>query len=136
MIELLWKETKENYYRAMCDVAKLFAWLTSELLRLEEIRKETEESIYLQGYTVLWDGAADAPAILLFSNSLDRANQECLLKILQQPPGEFKEKYVACILSQEPDGVKEMKSEKEDNMSDSESEGSVEIEIENKDEET
>lgn len=136
MIELLWKETKENYYRAMCDVAKLFAWLTSELLRLEEIRKETEESIYLQGYTVLWDGAADAPAILLFSNSLDRANQECLLKILQQPPGEFKEKYVACILSQEPDSVKEMKSEKEDNMSDSESEGSVEIEIENKDEET
>ena len=136
MIELLWKETKENYYRAMCDVAKLFAWLTSELLRLEEIRKETEESIYLQGYTVLWDGAADAPAILLFSNSLDRANQECLLKILQQPPGEFKEKYIACILSQEPDSVKEMKSEKEDNMSDSESEGSVEIEIENKDEET
>ena len=136
MIELLWKETKENYYRAMCDVAKLFAWLTSELLRLEEIRKETEESIYLQGYTVLWDGAADAPAILLFSNSLDRANQECLLKILQQPPGEFNEKYVACILSQEPDSVKEVKSEKEDNMSDSESEGSVEIEIENKDEET
>ncbi len=136
MIELLWKETKENYYRAMCDVAKLFAWLTSELLRLEEIRKETEESIYLQGYTVLWDGAADAPAILLFSNSLDRANQECLLKILQQPPGEFKEKYVACILSQEPDSVNEVKSEKEDNMSDSESEGGVEIEIENKDEET
>ncbi len=136
MIELLWKETKENYYRAMCDVAKLFAWLTSELLRLEETRKETEESIYLQGYTVIWDGAADAPAILLFSNSLDRANQECLLKILQQPPGEFKEKYVACILSQEPDSVKEVKSEKEDNMSDSESEGSVEIEIENKDEET
>lgn len=136
MIELLWKETKENYYRAMCDVAKLFAWLTSELLRLEETRKETEESIYLQGYTVLWDDAADAPAILLFSNSLDRANQECLLKILQQPPGEFKEKYVACILSQEPDSVNEVKCEKEDNMSDSESEGGVEIEIENKDEET
>lgn len=136
MIELLWKETKENYYRAMCDVAKLFAWLTSELLRLEETRKETEESIYLQGYTVIWDGAADAPAILLFSNSLDRDNQECLLKILQQPPGEFKEKYVACILSQEPESVKEVKSEKEDNMSDSESEGSVEIEVEIKDEET
>ena len=136
MIELLWKETKENYYRAMCDVAKLFAWLTSELLRLEETCKETEESIYLQGYTVIWDGAADAPAILLFSNTLDRANQESLLKILQQPPGEFKEKYVACILSQEPESVKEVKSEKEDIMSDSESEGSVEIEIENKDEET
>lgn len=136
MIELLWKETKENYYRAMCDVAKLFAWLTSELLRLEETRKETEESIYLQGYTVIWDGAADAPAILLFSNSLDKANQECLLKILQQPPGEFKEKYVACILSQEPESVKEVKSEKEDIMSDSESEGSVEIEVEIKDEET
>lgn len=136
MIELLWKETKENYYRAMCDVAKLFAWLTSELLRLEETRKETEESIYLQGYTVIWDGAADAPAILLFSNSLDKANQERLLKILQQPPGEFKEKYVACILSQEPESVKEVKSEKEDNMSDSESEGSVEIEVEIKDEET
>lgn len=136
MIELLWEESKENYYRAMNDVATLFAWLTATLLEYEKNKKEGEESIYLQGYTVIWDSTTDVPAVLVLSNSADVANQERLLKILQQPPGEFRGKYVPCILSQEPESVKEMKCEKEDNMSDSESEGSVEIEIENKDEET
>ena len=136
MIELLWKDFNAEYYRAMNDVATLFAWLTATLLEYEKNKKENEESIYLQGYTVIWDSTTDVPAVLVLSNSADVANQERLLKILQQPPGEFRGKYVACILSQEPVSVNEVKCEKEDNMSDSESEGSVEIEIENKDEET
>lgn len=131
MIELLWKDTTNNYFKAMNDVAMLFAWLTSTLMTYEKERKENEETIYLQGYTVIWDGAADSPAILILSNSLDVPNQERLLKILQQPPGEFKGKYVACILSQEPESVKEKKPEKEE---DNESDDDIEIEIEEEEE--
>lgn len=128
MIELLWKDFNANCYRAMNDVATLFTWLTATLLDYEKNKKEGEESIYLQGYTVIWDGVADVPAVLILSNSTDVANQERLLKILQQPPGEFKGKYVACILSQEPESVKEIES-------DEGSSSSVEIEIEDDEDE-
>ena len=43
------------------------------------------------------------------------AEQE-ILKILQQPPPNYREKYIACIVNGEPEGVKEIENE---GMSDS-----------------
>lgn len=120
MIELLWKDSKPSYYQIMKEVADLFLWFSNTLL---EEWKNKKSAPFIQGYMVLWDVAKDTPAVLIYSNSEDKKNQEEILHILQQPPGEFEGKYVPCILSQEPEGVIERTTSE------------LEIEVEEEDEE-
>ena len=41
-------------------------------------------------------------------------SQKHLLELLQQPPNEYKEKYIACVYSEEPVCVEERKDEDEE----------------------
>lgn len=116
MIELSWKETTEEDYKRMMVVSNLLAWLTTTLAE-----DEANHSIKMNGYIVLCDSDGEFSTLIICEGE----SQKKLLKILQQPPEEYKEKYVACVLSKEPEPVKEKCEDDE-----SEDEGKVPVEIE------
>lgn len=105
MIELSWKEKADCEYVQLMSVSQLLAWLTTTLKEEKE-----HHSIKLNGYMVLCEENGTI-SILLISNG---DSQKQLLKILQQPPNEYKEKYIACVLSEEPQPVQEETEEDQD----------------------
>ena len=95
MIELLWQEKPFCDYKALLLVNNVLAWLAKTLAEHEEFH-----DIIINGYLVARDEQKISTLILC-----DIETQKRLLQILQQPPEEYKEKYVPCILSHEPDPV-------------------------------
>lgn len=106
MIELLWKNLSTNDKENMMYVTNLIAWLTTSLAQEKEYHK-----IVLSGYFTLIDKEGTFATLLV---CYGKENQNQLLKILQQPPDEYKEKYVACVPSEEPCPVKEEENKKSD----------------------
>lgn len=105
MIELSWKEKADCEYIQLMTVSQLLAWLTTTLNEEKE-----RHCIKLSGYMVLCEEDGKI-SILLITNG---ESQKQLLKILQQPPNEYKEKYIACVLSEEPQPVQEKTEEDQD----------------------
>lgn len=86
MIELLWNEINEEY-DAMFYMSKLMAWLATALI-------EHHKMYALNGVIVLRDKNDKVASLLICDENL----QENILQILQQPPGEYKGKYIAKIV--------------------------------------
>lgn len=106
MIELLWKGECTHWEGIAC-MSNLVAWLATALT----LEKE-KEKIRLQGYIVLYDDSKKSASALLFCND-DEESQKNILHILQQPPGEYKDKYIARVPCQEPEPVVEKKDDEE-----------------------
>lgn len=115
MIEVLWKNEKgDSLTQMMMKMTQLFSWLMKEI-------HENKYHINLKGYMILLDTEFVLSGLLLPG---DKESQNQLIKILQQPPGEFTEKYIARIPAEEPVVVDEIPKE-EIECSDSESESEV-----------
>lgn len=97
-----------NYHDDMVMISRIITWITTTLALEEEKR-----NLMLRGYIVLND--EDRISVLLICEG---EHEQRLLKMLQQPPGEYKDKYVACVLSEEPKVVEEKTEEKSESESD------------------
>lgn len=107
MIELIWTDNLCKRYDVMMSVSGLLAWLTATIAQTEEYH-----SLKFNGYMVAQD-KNDCSVLLICG---DLPSQKKLLKILQQPPNEYKEKYIARVPSQEPDPVHEEKEEPDNSL--------------------
>lgn len=98
MIELLWQGKDFCDFNAFVCVTGVLSWITQVLAENEE-----NHDIELNGFLVAKSEQKISTLILC-----DIDVQQRLLKILQQPPEQYKGKYIPCILSQEPESVQEI----------------------------
>ena len=105
MIELVWTDRDRvvDYDIMMC-ASSLLAWLAATIAQNKE-----NHDIDLNGYMIVKD-QVNGCSILVIPG--DPYSQKKLLYILQQPPEEYKDKYIARVPSEEPNPVHE-KTEKE-----------------------
>lgn len=108
-------------------------WVLSQILEwfFEQVDKisQDKDALPCDGYIVIKDNldtCQEVGALLLTKrDGLNSEWEDKLLKILQQPPEKYKGKYVAHILSKEPDVVEEKQDDDEKNET-----GQIAIEIE------
>lgn len=102
MIEIVWCETSTvNDY--MLKATNLLAWLLTTINHQEEYR-----NIDFNGYMMVKDKTNGCATLLICG---DPSSQKKLLTILQQPPEEYKEKYIARVPCDEPMPVHEQTEE-------------------------
>lgn len=102
MIELLLSEHK-SYYDDMILLSNIIAWLTTEIAK----SKDKEHPIMLHGYIIVYDEKAPIGHYVSAMMFCEGENQRQISEILQQPPGEYKEKYIARTPTEEPEVVSE-----------------------------
>lgn len=106
MIEIIWKDETLRFYDAMMYTAGLLAWLTSKLAQEDELH-----DIDMSGYMVVKDKVTKKVSGLIFTGRPE--SQKKLVAILQQPPNEYKEKYIARVPCEEPEFVHEQAKEED-----------------------
>jgi len=89
-----------GYHENMMLIASLLAWLTKSLKDNKEF-----QDILLEGFVCYYDAMNRVSTLLLCEGESEKA----ILEILKQPPGEFKDRYVACVANTEPIPVVEKK---------------------------
>ena len=108
MIDVKLIKPSEDYRDDLVMITRILTWISSTIA----LEKEKHE-LMMKGFIVLYDEGKISTLLI----TDDGEHQQKLLKMLQEPPGEYKEKYVACIMSEEPKVVEEKsddeKSEKE-----------------------
>lgn len=102
MIDIAVKE-RTNPQDEMLMLTNIVTWLLHELKNLYTTGQITT-CMYPSGYILVYDEDLKRSDILLFCEG---ENQKKMLEILQQPPESYKEKYIACVPSKEPDSVQE-----------------------------
>lgn len=112
MIELVWKDIYSSDYDAMMIVSNLLAWLCVEIAETERNKPK------IKGYIVCQDDETTI-STLIICNGMEDQNK--ILKILQDPPEEYKEKYVARIPCEEPNPVYEKTSSPQAELDENES---------------
>lgn len=110
MIEIIWKDTLLSDLNIMMYATNLIAWLTSLIAHKDEYR-----DVDLNGYMVVKEQTPGC-SILVICNDIQ--SQKKVLDILQQPPEEFRDKYIARVPTNEPDPVKEQKKSENDDDDD------------------
>lgn len=110
MIELRLKNNECADGVALMYITDILAWLTTALTG------EEYKNITLSGYMAIHMSEGGYTCLIL-ANDMDG---EKILKVLQQPPPKYQEKYIACIVQEnvvECDSKKdeEIEEEKEDN---------------------
>lgn len=100
MIELSLTEYDE--VNALMLISNIIAWVTTTL------SNEKGVDATLDGYVVLRDKNQRFSALLV----CEKTSQEKMMKILQQPPNAYKEKYIACIVQDEPSIIEDKEDEK------------------------
>ena len=98
MIDLTWVFEKDTRMNAIV-IAEFMVWL------LKVLNEEDNQDIIINGTMIFRDCEAPLKYSLLLM--CEEKKQKKLLQILQQPPGEFSGKYVACIFTKEPEPVVE-----------------------------
>lgn len=106
MLEVTWKKIYSKRTTTFARINDFLTWLLMEL--------PTE--IAISGWIIACQPrvipeATETFSILIFC---ENNSEDEILKIIQQPPGEFKEHYVACVFSSEPQPVQEVNIEKHD----------------------
>lgn len=100
MIEIVWTDTVACDYDVMMCATSLLAWLTTTIAQNEE-----NHDIEFNGFMVAQEKTTGCSILILCGDN--PKNQKRVLKILQQPPEEYKDKYIARIPSTEPIPVEE-----------------------------
>ena len=101
MIELLYCNRTE---KSIACLTNLLSWLAATI---EE--NERYKDIDLSGFMIL-KNSKDGVAGLIICG--DNTSQTKILEVLQQPPGEFKGKYIARVPAEEPVCVEEKAEDK------------------------
>ena len=119
MIELLWRDIYDKEFDPMMFVSNLIAWLATNIAE-----QEKEHHIKLTGYIVVRENETTISSLI---TCLTEEDQKDILKILMNPPDEYKDKFTARVPCEEPVPV----MEKDDDSceviveTDSESEGEI-----------
>ena len=104
-------------------------WIITQILEwfFGQVDATIKDTNPCEGYIVIKDkmGESEDVGALLLTKKDNPNSENDLLKILQQPPEKYKGKYVAHILSKEPDMVEEKQDDDEKNET-----GQIAIEIE------
>lgn len=103
-IEITWKNTSDISIFNIVDLSHFILWLLTTISKTPELQKDNG----INGYVLLNDEKSNCGALLF----VNKKYQKKILDILQQPPGEFKDKYIACVPYEEPQSVKEISEEK------------------------
>lgn len=106
MIEIVWTEILPDYEIMMC-ASRMLAWLATILAQKDEYH-----NIEFNGYMVVKEKQRKGCSILIICG--DQISQKRILNILQQPPEEYKEKYIARIPCDEPNPIHEQTKEDSD----------------------
>lgn len=117
MIEIYPKE-KTNTQDDMLFLGNLISWLLHEL-KAQYITGQDTSNVFPGGYIIVYDEELQRVDALMFCQG---ETQNKILERLQQPPPAYKDKYIACIPSKEPEPVKE-ETEMEDGELNVEDEG-------------
>ena len=100
MIEIVWKDPLARDYDVIMCATSLLAWLTSTIAQNEEYH-----NIEFNGYMLAQEKTVGCSMLIYCGYNPE--NRRRLLNILQQPPEEYKGKYIAHTLSREPMPVEE-----------------------------
>ena len=126
MIELFW--LPEFFKTLTCPfeyIAQMLAWMS------KAIHDDLEgEDVYLASYVAVRENQEKISTLIITGGN--PKSDELTLDLLKQPPGEFKGKYQAYIIHEEPQPVKEKKDE-EVNIRDTEDSDCCDVEIESDD---
>ena len=106
MIEIIWTDNKTLDYEAMLTASSLMAWLLATISQNEEYHTIDMNGYMLVNEKAISSSSTTGCSILILSG--DIGSQTRILKILQQPPNEYKGKYIARIPYDEPEPVKEL----------------------------
>lgn len=106
MIEIIWRDETEAFFDVMMHMASLITWLTRTLAQDDELH-----DIDMSGYMVVKDKKTKKVSGLIFVGNPE--SQKKLVAILQQPPNEYKEKYIARVPCEEPISVQEETKEED-----------------------
>lgn len=112
MIELTFHGTGTTYPNdtvALFNMMNILAWMMSSIKQLEEQNEEQREAI-IHGILIGKNEDRGYEALLVTNPTTETT----ILRILNEPPEEFKGKYIACILSSEPEPVLENKESIDD----------------------
>lgn len=96
---------RKNYSEDLILITRIIAWLLEEI---DKNWKENYEQLVIPGYITYYDEDERKTFTILFCEGED---QKKIMNILQQPPGEYKGKYIACIPSKEPEVVRALTEE-------------------------
>ena len=100
MIELIWQDYNCDKKQMMMCMTSLLSWFTSIITMSEQYHH-----LSINGYVVVKAPDGTFTGIVV----CDANQQDELLKIIQQPPSEYKGKYIACVPSnEEPESVREI----------------------------
>lgn len=117
MIELSLHSFNGTPNEGLNALARIIEWLTMAILE----KQSAEDSIALNGYISIVSMDGTVSSLLL----CDGENQKKIMTLLQQPPGEYKEKYVAYELNNDTQAaVEEEKEEKDEEDEDGSEKGS------------
>ena len=103
MIEIIWKDKTSADYYIFTQVAAFMSMLAVTLA------KEENQDIKLNGYMIGREEKGGCSILMICG---DFISQRKLMNILQQPPEEYKDKYVACVPCEEPNPVQETAEDK------------------------
>lgn len=106
MIEILLKDIIGGVREKFLFLASFISWLTKATQAVED---EEKLEIIMEGYIILRDEPEHIGVVIICKDH----NNKKLLDILMQPPGEFKDKYIPCVSSEEPNPVQEKKENEE-----------------------
>ena len=105
MIELTLKDVYENLNEGMLMMMKILTWFSSVV--------QTRKDLEIPGVIIANDKGNHALIIC------EEEQRNELVKILMQPPGEFKEKYIASVANEAAEESGEMKIEVDEGEEDS-----------------
>lgn len=98
MIEIIWKDYVNHDYDLMMYASSFMTWLAVTLT------EEKNHEIEFNGYLIVKEKEKGCSILVISGNP---ESQKRILQILQQPPEEYKEKYIARVPCDEPDPVNE-----------------------------
>jgi hypothetical protein len=105
MIELLWNNLTYSNNENMMYISNFIAWLATSI-----VHEKSLHQIELNGFLTLKDSDNKVATLLLCDSECQRE----VLNILQQPPNEYKEKYIARVPCNEPSPVNEEQNKESD----------------------
>lgn len=110
MIELFWKVVGIEEHEAFIMLSRFFVWVSESILKYCKL---TNKDMSVDGYLIIRNPFPDY-SILIMCNGGTETQKEFLEKVLKQPPGEYKGKYIARIVNDDDGNVREEKTEGDD----------------------
>lgn len=119
MIEVTWNNVSDDVLtQHLLKFTELMSWLLTSIMNDIELH-----NIEIRGYVIIHD--KDKLCMLIMTDAA--SGQQEILKLLQEPPEEYKEQYSTCILSEEPHPVQEKVEDDKDEQNEEAAQAAADI---------